>query len=406
MAWRRPTCLFVYFVLLLLAAADAYLLNDRFGYTPLIFLILLLPADLICAVRARRCVRVRSLLARAETNCGEKTAVRYSVENTDMFLLCRLRVSFRMEAPGNGRPEKIKIYRSLAPQSEYGCRLSVIPGHIGMYCLKTVSVTVCGPIGLFSRRIHAPQPVRIVSVPCAGTASLSVDDAKNCGEEDSPRSGQGKENDEYDGAREYLPGDPLHRVHWKLTAHRGTMMTRAETGEKEDYAAVAADLRPGPGTVEQAAYLRDRLCEDVFGELFGCVLHGRKARLIFMNGAELCEFRVLTEDDLENAAFCLAAAAPCAHLPAGADFGSTTVLLSVHPDAELFRAAAKLSETGTELFFRLILPAKSGPESLPLEWDGLKKRGVNCLTETIESPAQLPKKQFCEESSGETEAQA
>jgi uncharacterized protein (DUF58 family) len=47
--------------------------------------------------------------------------------------------------------------------------------------------------------------------------------------------------------REYLPGDPLRRIHWRSTARRGELMTRAET--PEDPRQMLIELRLGSQAV-------------------------------------------------------------------------------------------------------------------------------------------------------------
>src|SRR5699024_718722 len=44
-------------------------------------------------------------------------------------------------------------------------------------------------------------------------------------------------------ARPYVPGDPLRRVHWKATAHRGEPMVRQEEQDDSRHALVLLDPR-------------------------------------------------------------------------------------------------------------------------------------------------------------------
>ncbi|WP_437584720.1 DUF58 domain-containing protein [Paramicrobacterium sp. CJ85] len=51
-------------------------------------------------------------------------------------------------------------------------------------------------------------------------------------------------------AREYRPGDPLRRVHWRATARRGELMVRQEEPQGDPEALLVIDIRPGSSAVD------------------------------------------------------------------------------------------------------------------------------------------------------------
>lgn len=67
------------------------------------------------------------------------------------------------------------------------------------------------------------------------------------------RSDDGEEADEPDGVRVYLPGDPVNRIHWKLSAKRDKLLLRepAENPSSEKEEAVSGDEAAAGKTARQ-----------------------------------------------------------------------------------------------------------------------------------------------------------
>lgn len=383
MTWKRPACVAAYLILFILAAAGAYELNDRFGYTPLLFLALLPPADLFCALRERRCFSLRCSERYRETARGCEASFPLAVENRSSLLVCRVRLVCRIDGPQGFRAQSSFDF-CLAPQSERELKLLFTPKHTGFFRLTVRSIRIYGPVGLFCRKIMFREPLEILAVPGAKRPEvLPVISSFQTG---AGSGNIGRGSGDYDGVRGYLPGDSLHRIHWKMTAHRGEMMTRVFLSEEEPFATVAADLRLFPGPREQAACVRDCLCETVCGAAAFCLSQNQSVRLVFCDGAEALESLIRSESDLNRAAFLLAAAKPAEGLPDVPSGRGTVLAVSAQPCglfSSLLRAAAS---AGADVTLYYVLPAQ-GKTSDPLpELKALESAGVKYTALLVEAP--------------------
>ncbi len=66
---------------------------------------------------------------------------------------------------------------------------------------------------------------------------------------------------DYTGVREYALGDPMKRIHWKLSAHSSAYMTRVTESSRKNDLTVVLDLVPAPLNREVLPYVYDSLVE-------------------------------------------------------------------------------------------------------------------------------------------------
>lgn len=358
---------FVYFLLLALSAGAAYLLNDRIGYTPLLFLLLLLPLDALCVFYLRRRVRPCGTPGRRRLSRGTAAALPYAYENRGGLLACRLRVVLRLTGPEGSQPRRGKAELSIAPNGKAAVEFSLTPRHIGVYRAQIRRAKVRGPLGLFRRRLPAGQPGFLVVTPSRRTIALPESAAGGRGRGSAAAAYGGQSADSYSGAREYEPGDPMRSIHWKLTAHSQKMMTRLYEYDEDAYATVAVDLRPGEGTPEQRLDTRDRLCETAYAALCTLAGQGGKTRLVFAEGDRLRSVPVRSESDLPEAAAALASADPAlAPLTDAQGIFSNTgplVAVSARLDTELAERLGERRGEGRAMFFFIAPPLSAGEEA-------------------------------------------
>ncbi len=383
MAMRiQPKSQLVYLVLLALSVAGAYLLNDRFGYTPLLFLLLLAPIDILCAHRARRCVHSLNPPPFRETRRGEPVVFSCAYRNGSRFLVCRLAVSLRLTGPKGLKFDPGKASFDLAPGATATLRISIAPNHIGVYRMRMQKVRVYGPIGLFGMKLPEGRPAASAVVPSRGEAAARGAEVQGGRDENASRAAQGGSSaGSYNGVREYAPGDLLRNIHWKLTAHTRQMMTRLYE-EEEDFVTVAVDLRPAGGPAEEALCAHDQLCESAYRSVCGCVGQGAKVRLVFFDGERLRTLWVKSEAGLPEAAVSLASAEPADADVTGAagvlPAAGEVLVVSAHLDEELARRLSGFPGKGRRVLFHSIVPAQFKPEAPSACFNDLLEHDVEC----------------------------
>lgn len=94
----------------------------------------------------------------------------------------------------------------------------------GVYSLKHVTIQARDPMGLFAfnKRFPAPGELVVYPVPEA-VGGLELSGADRHGTRDRPHASARGSGTELDGVRQYSPGDPLRRMHWKSLARTGEL---------------------------------------------------------------------------------------------------------------------------------------------------------------------------------------
>lgn len=132
--------------------------------------------------------------------------------------------------------------------------ITIVPPRRGVHHSLTLEVASAAPFALqwWSRRITVPLPDALHVAPRRGRPEpLRTDPrvqepgavvVRPHGEEGTPR-----------GARPYVPGDARRRVHWRATAHTGTLMVKEVEHPSGQALTVVVDLPPDPDEAETAA---------------------------------------------------------------------------------------------------------------------------------------------------------
>ncbi|MBI4229625.1 MAG: DUF58 domain-containing protein [Planctomycetes bacterium] len=92
----------------------------------------------------------------------------------------------------------------------------------GVRDLPPASISSAAPLGLFRRSLERPAPCRVVVTPRYGRFRTPVLDGI-LREAESLRSEAGIADADGTMLRHYHPGDPARWIHWRSTAHRGTL---------------------------------------------------------------------------------------------------------------------------------------------------------------------------------------
>ncbi len=120
------------------------------------------------------------------------------------------------------------------PPGAHAWRYALIPRQRGEHRAGPLTVRVLGPWGLAwsQRDLIAPEAVRVYpQVRWEGRAGrlLLLAQRRELGQ--APLRTQGVGTEPY-ALREYRPGDPPTRIHWKATARQGRLISREDTWER------------------------------------------------------------------------------------------------------------------------------------------------------------------------------
>jgi uncharacterized protein (DUF58 family) len=116
----------------------------------------------------------------------------------------------------------------------------------GVYSLDSFTVTALDPLGIyaFSQRVLSPTEFVVYPVP-QPIPDLVQSGAERFGFRDIPVAAARGSGVDPDGVREYIPGDPLRRMHWKSTARTGKLNVIEFEESRSVNAVLALDTHAG-----------------------------------------------------------------------------------------------------------------------------------------------------------------
>lgn len=149
----------------------------------------------------------------------------------------------------NGRVFALRVAPGAQERRAYGFTAK----NRGWLEFESFRVSTRFPFGLFSKSLILEQAERLLVYPkverVAAPAWSGVADPH-----ESDANGRGRLGAEVSGLREFVPGDPLRRIHWRATARRGSLVVREL--ESDTSAEVEVRLRTG-GSPDAEIFERD-----------------------------------------------------------------------------------------------------------------------------------------------------
>lgn len=142
-----------------------------------------------------------------------------TIRNHDLMPVSNVHVNVSCRNLRTGETENVELIKSLRPKGKVKEYLKVVPSHAGRYELSVASAGVSDPLKLWHRKISAEDKLHITVMPERFDVALSVTSSSSAMPESYSYIEGRNGNDQGDvrGIREYVPGDPVKNIHWKLS---------------------------------------------------------------------------------------------------------------------------------------------------------------------------------------------
>ena len=201
---------------------------------------------------ALRGVEVESAFEPPRAFVGEDVTLRVRISNTKRMPLPIVRLLVRYppgllpkDAPD---PTALRGHRrrlSLGGRTEIELRLPVVAPRRGEYWLEGVDVVVSDPFDLAPVRLEtAPErPLLVMPAPRSGIPLRIVRRLPFGAPAPMVRLFEDREH--FAGVRDYEPGDPMHHVHWRVSAHAGRLQTKRFEPTRSAEVLFAVDVSHG-----------------------------------------------------------------------------------------------------------------------------------------------------------------
>lgn len=257
-------------VLLALCVACALLVGDAdynasaIGWIPLISVVCALVGAFAYLQVLRHGLVVTERGMQGSCKRGEDVEMEVGFRNLrPLFFFCIRALLYVSDC--DGKPvTRTETTLALAPKASYDMRFSVRFDHVGVYSAGVYQVQICDYLRLFTKTTACggkttvevtPRVLPIDRVTFTNEAAL---------ETSRPHAAVLADSLDYAMVRDYVPGDPLKTIHWKLSARTEDYMTRLFEVYNNPGAAVLMDFYAPEAPVSSVMSMFDAVVESAF----------------------------------------------------------------------------------------------------------------------------------------------
>lgn len=246
-----------------LCAVIPVFLNDFIGYLPLLALVCVMAVSFVYLQVLKRSLTfdATSLVPTCERGQNIDFVVKF--ENTSPLVFPRIEVLVYI-SDLFGKADVVQpVSMVLMPHEQRDFSFEAQFDHIGTYSAGIAQITVSDVLGLFFHTIrnddiHTVEVLpRLVDIDSVSLTSTATSDSRRA------RQTLTADDMDYAGVREYVWGDPLKTIHWKLSSRQtdGDYLTRLFEAYSNPGACILVDTSTPQYTTEELMCLYDTLME-------------------------------------------------------------------------------------------------------------------------------------------------
>ena len=228
------------FVLVLLVALNT---GENLLYLVAVCAASFLICSLLFTPLALRGLRV-TREAPASVYRNDPFTVKIRIENRKRFFPS---VSLRFEDASDSGVAKGYVAK-IPPRSVATIQLREILSRRGVHQLQDLIISSGFPLGLFRRRLTCPDRSEVVVYPRVFSLRRNV--AEQMDESGATSRSPNRSGDEFFSLREYVPGDDIRYICWRVSARIGRLIVRELEPSTARTLAVVFDTRGLPDTPE------------------------------------------------------------------------------------------------------------------------------------------------------------
>ncbi len=242
-----------------LAALEMYLFQNCAATRALLAAVLCLPPALaLAALLPRR--RIEASLSLSETaQRGEEILCKLTATNRGRRPLPALRCRVELENRFTGERKEAAVPLAAGPGGTRTAELALSAAHSGLLSVRIVRAEAVDWFGLCARALPCGAEGEVLVLPRLFPVELAPDQQPEPLMDSGAYSSQkpGRDPSETFRIREYVPGDPVRQIHWKLSEKTGKTLVR-DLGLPLD-ARARFTLEPSPATHEEVDAALDLL---------------------------------------------------------------------------------------------------------------------------------------------------
>lgn len=311
-------------IFVIISALILYLFsNETVTLALLLALIAVLPASFL--LRRLNCRRIEVSLGDA-VRFENKSVFILTIRNKGWLPVASAEVEIRCENLRTGEADLHLVRRGLMPRKSTEAKIEISPTHAGRYELSVASGRVYEPLGIWSESIECEDHRYLTFLPVIYEMNIKPVSSAAMPESDvnSVRR-KGSVSGDMVGIKEYVAGDPVRNIHWKLSEKTDKLLVK-ELGDPvtDNYLLL---LDSAAGIVHDTAAL------DAIASVFISLMHSLRLSDIAFNVGwtdpatdKVVIYRIVTEEDFNAAVdnfLAVPASTPSAFSKMGSDISDS-----------------------------------------------------------------------------------
>lgn len=288
-------------VLLAVASLPAIFLNNVFGYLPALMLAFLL---LFSYVYIRLQKKALSFEEHSDfSDCKRGTDSKFSVriKNRSLLMFPRLEVLFSVSDIFGDQSDLSSASVVLGPFEDRIFHFEICFKHIGVYDVGLKRLVIHDLLGLFHIAMEKGNICQICVAPRIfdfGKIEISNQAAAETKKMLVPNALDGMD---YMGVRDYVWGDPIKRIHWKLSARSDNYVTRQFESYNNTGISVIMDFCIPSDDREISLELYDRIVETALSVEAYAIKNGIESDVLYLDKKEKkCTYMTIHSDDVSG----------------------------------------------------------------------------------------------------------
>lgn len=269
----------------------------------------------ILALWSRAHLRVRMAPPATAVQRGETARFALTIENRSLLpvgvarvhLLCHYR-------DGQTAPLTLVVQATCQARCAMGAWIEMDAPHCGVLKVEASKLELCDLLGLWTvRSFPRLESAQVAVVPRAEHPAHALAPIAQRACESSPLPQSPHDNEtppDIHDLRDYAPGDPLHAVHWKVSARRETLVTRVYRDDTFDAATLFVDTSYPHEQALETADAHDAVLETAANIVQGLVMSGVSCTVTWRDGESLERRAVCSADEASQLGRDLALAMP------------------------------------------------------------------------------------------------
>ena len=256
---RRIVC-----CILIAAALILYLFSNETVTLAVLIVLIVLPAASLGLLRISG--RNISIGLSGTDPSPDKHTVLLTMSNPDMIPVASADVDVSCVNLRTGETDSYSVSKALPPRGHSETALEVIPGHAGRYKVSIVSAQIADTLGIWSKTAECSGEEHLTVMPEIFDIMLSYTSSAAMLENDRYQEhARGNDPGDITGIREYVPGDPVRNIHWKLSEKTDKLLVKELGSPVTDQFLVILDTAPD--------IAQDPFALDAAASVFASLIH-------------------------------------------------------------------------------------------------------------------------------------